>query len=244
MAFDALFLFASILAGGIAAISGFGIGSVLTPIVATQIDAKLAVAVVSIPHFIGTLFRFIRLRRYVNRPLAFTFGVASALGGLAGAVLNAFSNAHALGYVLASLLVFAGLTGITGLADRIQLKGAWKWIGGFASGGLGGLVGNQGGIRSAAMLGFNLTKESFVATATASALLVDGARMPVYFAIHLDWLTAEYHLLLISIGGVLVGTVFGSRLLTRVPERLFKRLVSALILALGFFMFHSTMQTH
>ena len=42
---------ASLAAGAIAAISGFGIGSVLTPVVSLHVDTKLAVAVVSIPHF-------------------------------------------------------------------------------------------------------------------------------------------------------------------------------------------------
>jgi uncharacterized protein len=45
------------------------------------------------------------------------------------------------------------------------------WVAGALSGALGGLVGNQGGIRSAAMLGFKVPQESLVATATAIALL-------------------------------------------------------------------------
>ena len=56
------------------------------------------------------------------------------------------------------------------------------WIAGIVSGAFGGLVGNQGGIRTAAMLGFHIPRESFVATATAIALFVDGARLPVYLA--------------------------------------------------------------
>ncbi len=56
------------------------------------------------------------------------------------------------------------------------------WIAGALSGMFGGLVGNQGGIRSAALLGFDLKRDEFVATATAIALLVDVFRMPVYAA--------------------------------------------------------------
>lgn len=44
----------------------------------------------------------------------------------------------------------------------------------------GGLVGNQGGIRWAAMFGFELKGKEFVATSTGIALAVDCARMPVY----------------------------------------------------------------
>jgi uncharacterized membrane protein YfcA len=224
---------ASLAAGAIAAISGFGIGSVLTPLVATQIDTKLAVAVVSIPHFIGTFLRFLRLRKYIDRSLALTFGAASAIGGLGGALLNAYANGPILGYVLGALLVFAGVSGMTGFAEQIELKGPWKWIGGFVSAGFGGLVGNQGGIRSAAMLGFDLSKESFVATATVIALVVDGARMPVYFVTEHEGIISAWRIVLIATVGVVAGTFAGSYLLDRIAEGTFKRVVSVLVFGLG-----------
>jgi uncharacterized protein len=234
--FHFVLLCTSVAAGAIAAISGFGIGSVLTPVIATNINIKAAVATVSIPHFVGTLFRFIRLRRYVNRSLVFTFGIASAIGGLAGAVLNAYAKAEILGYVFGGLLVFAGLTGLSGFAERMELQGPWRWVGGFVSAGFGGLVGNQGGIRSAAMLGFALSKESFVATATAIALVVDVARLPVYFAIEHDRILQSWPIVLLATIGVIVGTVLGTHLLARIPEQTFKRVVSLLVFGLGIFM--------
>jgi uncharacterized protein len=235
--FDIVLVFASIGGGLVAAISGFGIGSILTPVVSTQTDTKIAVAIVSIPHLVGTVVRFARLRKHVNRPLAWTFGVASAIGGLTGAVLNTYANGPALAYVLGALLVFAGVSGVTGFADRLELKGVWKWVGGFSSAMFGGLVGNQGGIRSAAMLGFRLSKESFVATATAIALVVDGARMPVYFVAQQESILRSWPIVLVATVGVVIGTIIGSKLLHRIPERTFKRAVSFLVLGLGIFMF-------
>jgi uncharacterized membrane protein YfcA len=223
-------------AGVIASVSGFGIGSVLTPLVSTVVDTKLAVAFVSIPHFIGTFIRLLRMYRHINRPLALSFGAASAIGGLIGALLNAYFEGPIFGYVLGVLLVFAGLSGLTGLADRFELKGTWKWIGGFASAGFGGLVGNQGGIRSAAMLGFDLPKESFVATATAIAIVVDTARLPVYVATQYEGIVSLWPNLLISTAGVIAGTLAGFRLLHRIDERIFKRVVAVLVFALGIFM--------
>src|SRR6201996_1903312 len=96
-----LLTLAGIVAGAIAAISGFGIGSILTPLLAAWIGTKLAVAVVSIPHFIGTALRFAVIRQHVNRRVLLTFGITSAIGGLLGAVLHIWLRSAALGYVLA-----------------------------------------------------------------------------------------------------------------------------------------------
>src|SRR5580704_3991255 len=97
---------AGILAGAIAAISGFGIGSILTPLLAAWIGTKLAVAVVSIPHFLGTALRFVVIRQHVDRRVLWSFGLTSAAGGLLGAILHIWLRSAVLGYVLASLLVF------------------------------------------------------------------------------------------------------------------------------------------
>ena len=139
-------------APAIASISGFGIGSILTPLLASWIGTKLAVAVVSIPHFIGTALRFVVIREHVDRRVLWTFGAASAAGGLVGALLHIWMRSAILGYVLGVLLVFAGFMGITGLAARMSFGKRSAWFAGALSGMFGGLVGNQGGIRSAALL--------------------------------------------------------------------------------------------
>src|SRR5438046_953463 len=84
---------------------------------------------------------------------------------------------------------------------------------------LGGLVGNQGGIRTAAMLGFDVPKEAFVATATAVALFVDGARVPVYLATQGRNIADIWPLVLTATVGVVIGTAVGTRVLGRLPPR-------------------------
>lgn len=236
MQFELILVAASIAGGAIASIAGFGIGSVITPLLALKVDTKLAVAAVSIPHLAATVVRFWRMRRKIDRRLIFSFGLTSALGGLTGAVVNVFANSPALTYVLGALLLFAGFMGLSGLSDRLRFKGPAAWAAGFFSGVLGGLVGNQGGIRSAAMLGFSVPKESFVATATAAALAVDLARMPVYVTTEYGGIVSIWPLVLMATAGAIIGTLAGTRLLSWIPDPVFKRLVSMLILALGVFM--------
>ena len=231
-----LVAFAAILAGAIASIAGFGIGSILTPLLAAAYGTKLAVAIVSVPHLVGTALRFAFIHQHVNRKVLLSFGIASAIGGLTGALLHVWLRSVWLGYILGVLLVFAGIMGLTGLASRMRFGGVTAWIAGTLSGAFGGLVGNQGGIRSAALLGFNLTKESFVATATATALLVDFFRMPVYAATQWHDVLAVWPIMLLATVGIVVGTLIGQPVLRRIPAATFRAIVSAIILALGIYM--------
>lgn len=227
---------AGVIAGAIAGVAGFGIGSILTPLLALRLGTKLAVAVVSVPHLIGTAVRFVTLRRHVDLRVLVQFGILSAAGGLLGALLNSRANSPALTIVFGLLLVTAGASSLTGFLERLHLGRIGAWVAGFLSGLFGGLVGNQGGIRSAALLAFDIPKESFVATATAIALIVDSARMPVYFAIEERQILEAWPLMAAAAAGVIAGTLFGVRLLRRLPEKLFRRGVGVIVILLGIYM--------
>ena len=228
----AIFLIAGA-SGAVATVTGFGIGSLLTPLLASQVGTKTAVAAVAIPHLVGTTIRFWRLRHHIDRRVLWRFGVPSAAGGLAGALLHAWASSPGLAIVFGALLILAGLSEMTGMAERWRLRGHWAWIAGVASGLLGGLVGNQGGIRSAAMFGFNVSKEQFVATSTAAGLLVDAARVPVYVFSEHDALLAIRWWLVVAIIGVSAGTLAGGPLLKRLPEDRFRQVVGLIIFLLG-----------
>lgn len=169
---------AAFAAGAISAVAGFGIGSILTPTLGLGIGAKLAVAAASIPHLFGNALRLWTLRDRVDKQVLRTFGVMSATGALAGALLHAAVSSHVFKLMFGTALVVFGAAGTMGWTDRLRLGRIGAWVGGGLSGLLGGLFGNQGGVRAAAMLGFKVRKEVFVATAVAIALVVDGARMP------------------------------------------------------------------
>jgi uncharacterized membrane protein YfcA len=234
--FSVLLAVVGFVAGAVASVSGFGIGSLLTPVLAVRVGTKLAVAAVSVPHLTATALRFWLMREHVDRRLLWSFGLMSAAGGLAGALLHSYANSPALTVVFGVLLVFTGVMGLTGLSQRLRFRGWVGWVAGGVSGVLGGLVGNQGGIRSAAMLGFDVPRHAFVATATAVGLIVDAARMPVYLATKGHEVAGLWPLLLPATAGAVVGTLAGGRLLRRIPEPVYRRLVAAMVLALGVFM--------
>jgi len=233
-AFAVVTAVAAVIAGAIASISGFGIGSVLTPVLSTQFDVRLAIAMVSLPHLAGTFVRFLIVRTRIDKDVLLGFGAASAIGGLSGAALQVVVQSSALAVIFGLLLVFAGIGGLTGFAERMRFSGRRSaLVGGALSGLLGGLVGNQGGIRAAALLGFDVEREAFVATATAIALIVDGARIPVYLATEGAELAPQWSLIAILAVGAVVGTLLGGWTLRRMSDAVFRRVVGVLLLALG-----------
>jgi hypothetical protein len=234
--FDLLVAAVGIVAGAIAAVAGFGIGSLLTPTFAVETGTKLAVAAVAIPHFVGTIQRFWILRRHVDRRMLLGFGFASAAGGLAGALLHGRLSNRILAIVFGILLLLAAIAEFTGWMQKVRWGRRAAWFAGALSGAFGGLVGNQGSIRSAAMLGFDVPKEAFVATATAVALFVDGARLPVYLVTQWHDILDVWPLLLAATVGVVIGTAAGARLLQRISQRIFRRSIDVLLCALGIYM--------
>jgi len=224
---------ASVLAGAIAAVSGFGIGSLLTPVFMLSLPPQHAVAVLAIPHALATLVRWFRLRGDLHAPTFRQFGVASAVGGLAGALAQARLSGQVLTVVLALLLMLAGSSELTRRRVPLPETPFWRLFGGVLSGLFGGLVGNQGGIRTAALLGFGLTPRQIVATATASALLVDVARVPIYLWTAGPVIAGTAPLWGTAAIGAVLGTLIGLPVLRSVPEPIYRRLVGLLLVLLG-----------
>ena len=76
-------------------------------------------------------------------------------------------------------------------------------------------------------------RDTFVATVTAIGLIVDASRMPVYFFAYPDELGALITPITVATAGTIAGTIIGGRLLRRIPEAWFRRIVAVVLLILG-----------
>jgi uncharacterized membrane protein YfcA len=234
--FLALVGLVGLIASALASVAGFGIGSLLTPVLALEAGTKVAVAAVAIPHVVASAQRLWILRAHVDRRVLLGFGIASAAGGLAGALAHVWVSSRALAVVFGSLLALAGVSELTGWMRHVRWGRRSAWVAGATSGVLGGMVGNQGGIRTAALLGFDVPQESFVATSTAIALFVDGARLPVYLVTGWRGILSIWSPVLAAVVAVVVGTALGTRLLGRLPRQGFRRVIAVLLIGLGLYM--------
>lgn len=223
----------AVLSGATASLVGFGIGSMLTPLLALQIGTDVAVAAVALPHAIATAIRCWRLRASIDRGVLKRFGLLSAFGGLAGALAYTQLEADALTRVLGALLVLTAIAQLSGLTARWRPRGISVGLLGFGSGFFGGIAGNQGGLRAAALTAFGLSPLAFVATSTATGLLVDAARAPVYLFTAGGTLMTLWLPISVATAGVVAGTLLGERILLGMPRDRFALLVAGGVGLLG-----------
>lgn len=226
-------LVVAVFAGATASVVGFGIGSLLTPLLAVEVGIGTAVALVALPHAVATALRCWRLRAAIDRTVLLRFGLLSAAGGLLGAFLYTRLGGPALTRILGALLLLTALAHLGGLARRWHPHGGVVALLGFGSGFFGGVAGNQGGLRAAALTAFGLGPAAFVATATATGLLVDAARTPVYLWRAGTTLLPFWPYVAVATAGVVLGTIAGERLLLGLAPERFGRIVAAAVGLLG-----------
>lgn len=212
--------------------TGFGLATTLTPIFALYFPIETAILIVAVVHLSNNMLKLGLFRRHIDMAVIKRFGILSFLGAFAGAFLQAALVSEWVRVVLGVVLVVLGLREFVKLAT-LKIPQKWDWVGGLASGFLGGLVGNQGAIRSAYLLGYDMKKETFVATAALISAIVDITRIPIYIATQTSEIARLWPQLTVAIVAAFIGTILGKRLLKIVPLGMFRKLVAGLVLIFG-----------
>ncbi|MBI2989286.1 MAG: sulfite exporter TauE/SafE family protein [Deltaproteobacteria bacterium] len=224
---------AALLVAALVLMSGFGLGTLLTPLFAIFYDIKIAVLLVAVVHFSNNLFKLGLFFRHLDRAVLKRFGVLSILGAFIGSFLQAWLQSETLKIGLGILLV------VLGTVEFLPPRFSWSLpkrldpIGGFLSGLLGGVLGNQGAVRSAYLLNYSLSKEAFVATATIIACLIDATRIPIYLLSYYNEIAMAWPYLAATILAAFLGTLIGKWLLDIVSLGAFRRVVAGSVVVVG-----------
>lgn len=188
---------AALTASALTLFSGFGLGTMLTPVFALFFPIEVAVAQTALVHFANNLFKVVNFGRHANVKAVLLFGLPAMLAALAGArLLTGLADMAPLftwsGHSVTPVKLVVGLLMIGfAVLEMLPARKEWafdsRWlpVGGFVSGFFGGLSGHQGAFRSAFLVRLGLPKETFVATGVILACLVDFTRLAVYSG-HLD----------------------------------------------------------
>ena len=224
---------AALLVAAMVLMSGFGLGTLLTPLFALFYDIKIAVLLVAIVHFSNNLFKLGLFFRHLDWAILKRFGAISIAGAFVGSLLQAELESETLKIGLGILLV------ILGTVEFLPPRFSWSLpkrldpLGGFLSGLLGGVLGNQGAVRSAYLLNYSLSKEAFVATATIIACLIDVTRIPIYLLSYYHEIAMAWPYLIATILSAFLGTLIGKWLLDIVTLGAFRRVVAGSVVVVG-----------
>ena len=208
----------------------------------------LAVAAVAPVHLFHNLGKFFLLRSHVDRAVLVQFGVPALVAAAVGAWgLARLTDLQEIGswalfgktFSVCPLRLVIGLSLAAFSAWELfggggGIRGVPLWVGGLASGLLGGLTGHQGAIRSAFFLGKNLPKETFIATGAAVACVVDLTRLAVYGQLFRSLGGfVPWPVVVAGTFGAALGLWAGFRILEKISTKKFRWVVGVVLLVFG-----------
>lgn len=230
--------------------SGFGLGTLLTPVFILFFPVDVAIALTGVVHFTNNLFKVMLIGRHADRQVLWTFGLPAVIAALLGAWclvrLSTFPplfsytlgdrnfTVSTINFVIAILLIIFALMDILPALNKLQFSKNKMPLGGILSGFFGGLSGHQGALRTAFLIKAGLSKESFIATGVVIAILVDLTRLSVYVArFSTAGPGAHWPLVLTTSLAAILGAYFGNRLLKKITYRSIQRLVAILLIVIA-----------
>jgi uncharacterized membrane protein YfcA len=230
--------------------SGFGLGTIMTPVFMIFFPVDLAIALTKVVHFFNNLFKIILVGRKADRGVVIRFGVPAILAAILGSWLmlqiptakplftyslgnSTFDVTH-LKLLISILLIIFALMDLLPMFKKLQFGKDKLPIGGILSGFFGGLSGNQGALRSAFLIKAGLSKEAFIGTAVVVSTMVDFTRLGVYATrFSRTGLTENIGLVLWATGAAIIGAFLGNKLLKKVTLESLQIIVAVMLLLLS-----------
>lgn len=227
--------------------TGFGLGTILTPVFMFYFPVDTAIALTGFVHFFNNLFKWSLIGGKANQKVLLFFGVPAVLFAFLGAwllsrfplqnplftyhLLDRTIDVYPLKCFISFLIIVFVVLDILPSFKKMALDIKFLPLGGALSGFFGGLSGHQGALRSVFLVKTGMSKEAFVATTVVLSTCVDLTRLSVYAtAINLQLLVDHMGWMLAAVSGALLGAVLGMRLLKKMTLPFLEKLVAILLL--------------
>lgn len=230
--------------------SGFGLGTILTPVFMIFFPVELAIALTGVVHFFNNIFKLFLVGRNANREVLLRFGVPAVIAAIAGSwiLLNitdlqplfsytAFGKhmeVYPLKFIISILLILFASMDLIPYFSTLQFGKNKLPIGGILSGFFGGLSGNQGALRSAFLIKAGLSKEAFVGTAVVVSTFVDFTRLSIYATrFTTSGLSDNLTLVICATLAGITGSYLGNKLLKKITLRFLQVSIAVMLIIIS-----------
>jgi uncharacterized membrane protein YfcA len=227
--------------------SGFGLGTILTPVFMIFFPTNIAIGLTGVVHFFNNIFKLFLVGKKANRKVVLRFGIPAVIAAALGSwLLLNISDIEPLftytlwdktievfpvKFIVAVLLILFACIDLIPYFSKLEFGQEKLPLGGVLSGFFGGLAGVQGALRSAFLIKAGLSKESFIATTVVVSTLVDITRLSIYTTqFNTADLSENLPLVVCATLSAILGAYLGNKLLKKVTLQFVKTIVALLLI--------------
>jgi uncharacterized membrane protein YfcA len=231
--------------------SGFGLGTLLAPVMMLFFPVELSIALTGVVHFFNNIFKLFLVGKNADKKVLIRFGIPALIFAFLGSYLlmhlvtfePIYSyrvwehdfHIYPIKLIIALLLMVFGAMELIPYFKKLEFSSNKLPLGGALSGFFGGLSGNQGALRSAFLIKSGLSKEAFIGTSVVVSAFVDFTRLSVYYGklAEVNW-ADQMNLILIATLSAITGAYLGNFLLKKITLHFIQNLVAVLLLVIAF----------
>lgn len=230
--------------------SGFGLGTLLTPIFMLFFPVEVAIALTGVVHFLNNIFKLFLVGKNANKEVLLKFGIPAVIAAVAGAWLllqmtgleplfgyqlgEKRIEVYPVKFIISILLIVFALMDLIPVLQKLEFGKKYLPLGGLLSGFFGGLSGNQGALRTAFLIKAGLSKEAFIGTAVVISCFVDFTRLVVYSTRFLKaGLDENLTVVIIATLAAIAGAYLGNALLKKVTFKSIQIVVAIMLIAVS-----------
>ncbi|MCC4766475.1 TSUP family transporter [Methanosarcina sp. DH1] len=223
----------TLLASLIGTMAGFGISTIMVPVLLIILPLPQTLLLVGIVHWFNDIWKMLLFRNGIRWKLLLAFGLpgifTSFLGSSISLRISREILSRALGVFLIAYVIFIIFNRTFKLSQKLSVAISSGTLTGFFA----GIFGIGGEINAVALSAFNLEKAVYVATAGAIAFMIDSTRIATYIqgGTRLDPVLVSGFLIFIPVS--LIGAMIGKIEIEKIPQEKFRNFVAVFIFLFG-----------
>jgi uncharacterized protein len=228
-----LILLVVIVANAVGTLTGFGLSTVMIPVMVLFYPLAEALLFVGIVHWFGDVWKLVLFREGIRWKLILSFGFPGIIAAIVGASLVFSISGTILSRVLGAFLVLYVAFLLVRSSFQVPARTSTSAVGGALSGFFAGIFGMGGAIRAMFLTAFNLPKSVYLATIGAIALAIDTSRLITYLYEGTRLTPRLAWGMLLFVPASFLGARIAKRFVNRIPQQNFRKVLAVFLLLVG-----------
>lgn len=216
-------------ASAIGTLTGFGLSTIMIPVVLLFYPHTQTLFFVGIIHLFGNVWKVVLFRRGFRWKLILCFGIPGIAASFLGAKIAFEVPAGLLLRILGGFMIIYVIYLFAKPSFKIKQGTGSAVTGGALSGFLAGIFGMGGAVRGLFLSSFDLPKSVYIATAGIIAIFTDITRVTTYFVKGARLESKILWGMLIFIPASFLGAKAAKFFVEKIPQKHFRKVIAAFL---------------